>query len=408
MRARIPILVFVALQLLSGKLFANEPTAPAPTLPSKALILGVPYVSWNEAAQLRYEDKDVLNPSHVATGKMIRRYWGQETFKLFQFGPEDYLPNEWKGVNTPESGQGLDDLKRWIARGVPVGITLPFTPHAHPVPFVAQLFAGSKGLTLPDRGPSSQGFGRWAASQHQFGPAPGASGGGRLLFFRVGLDVASRAVIGYDDERKVMILHDPSFGPAFEMDYGEFEANWRLDGMQYMARPPAGYAEFVAKRPAGKPYAPRTPDMQAAVHFAYGYGFSEIGRPSEAEREFEKGLTIPGVGNGYRHMLAYELAFHRKASGRVDDAIALLRQAIDALQEAPGPYLLLSEIYKENPSLPGARQSAIEVEQAWKSRFHTPEGLRVVLRTLPADFRMPAISRFRSWACNPDYKGSRC
>src|SRR6185436_12108101 len=108
----------------------------------------------------------------------------------------------------------------------------------------------------------------------------------------------------YDDERKVMILHDPSFGPAGEMSYGDFESNWRLNDSTFIAKPPQGYAEFVAKRRAAEPYPPRTADMQAAVHFVFGYGFSEIGRPAEAEREFEKGLAIPGIGKGYRHMLA--------------------------------------------------------------------------------------------------------
>ena len=410
MRATAVAIFASALALITSPLFAQDASTSASSLPPKALILGVPYVSWNEAALLRYEDKSILNPSHVATGKMIRRYWGQDTFKLFQFGPEDYLPNEWKGVSTPESGQGLDDLKQWIARGVPVHVTLPLTPHAHPVPFVTQFLMDSKGTKLPDRGPSSQAFGRWATGERllELGPAAPSALGGRYAPLRSALHVASRAIIGYDDERKVMILHDPSFGPAFEMGYDEFESSWRLVGLLYDALPPAGYAEFVAKRPAGKPYSPRTPDMQAAVHFAYGYGFSEIGRASEAEREFETGLNVPGIGNGYRHLLAYELAIHRKAGGRVEEAIALLRQAIDALPEAPPPYLLLTEIYKGNPSLHGAQQSAIEVEQAGKSRCCTPEGMRAAMRKLPADFFMPVVGRFRSWACGADPQRSRC
>ena len=74
----------------------------------------------------------------------------------------------------------------------------------------------------------------------------------------------------------------------------------------------------------------------------------------------------------------------------------------------PGPYVLLTEIYKGNPSLPGAQQSAIEAQQAWKSRLNTPEGLRAVLRKLPADFHLSAIGRFRGWACGSDSQGSRC
>lgn len=407
------MLIFVALQALSSSLFADEPKASVADVPSKVLIPGVPYVSWSEAAQWRYEHKDILNPSAVATFKMIRRYWGQDGFRLFQFGPEEYLPEDWKGVTVSESATGLVDLKTWLARGVPVAVDLPFTPHAHPIPVTALVIVASKvkDVKLRDRGPSSQGFGRWASWEDQLQlSSSGAAAPDQLryAYIREVIHVAWRVVIGFDDERKVMILHDPSFGPAWEMGYSDFESNWRLNGFNYVARPPQGYADSVAKRPASGPYPARTPDMQAAVHFAFGYGFSEVGRAAEAERELEKGLALPGVGNGYRHVLAYELAYHRRAAGRIEEAIALLRQAIEALPEAPGPYELLSEIYKTNPTLAGAQQAAVEVEQSWKSRFNTREGLSAVMKKTPRDFHMPVWHKYRGWACEPDFRGSRC
>lgn len=410
MRASVRILMFAAIQAFGGSAFADEPKAPVADVPSKVLIPGVPYVSWSEAAQWRYEHKDILNPSAVATFKMIRRYWGQDGFRLFQFGLEEYMPEHWKGAEASQSGTGLADLKSWLARGVPVAVNLPFTPHAHPIPVTALIGVSMKGVKLPDRGPSSRGLGRWASweDQLQLLSGVGAADELRYGYIREVIHMASRVVIGYDDERKVMMLHDPSFGPAWEMGYSDFESNWRLNGFNYNARPPQGYADFVAKRPASGAYPARTPDMQAAVHFAFGYGFSEVGRAADAERELEKGLAVAGVGNGYRHVLAFELAFHRRAANRIEEAIALLRQAIEALPEAPGPYKLLSEIYNANPSLPGAQQAAVEIEQAWKSRFNTRAGLSVVLKTLPRDFQFPVWQQFRGWACEPDFRNSRC
>lgn len=265
---------------------------PVQTLPAKALILDVPYVSWNEAAQLRYEQKDIVNPSIVAVGKMARKYWGQDRPRFLQFGMEEYQPEDWKGSGSPEKAKGLTDLKAWIARGVPVGVPLPLTPHAHPIDTTALFVISLKKFKLPNRGPSSEAFGRWASWETLL-----QVGLGQNVIREVVTD-ASRLIIGYDDERKVIIMHDPSFGPAWEMGYDDFEANWRLNEYVYIARPPEGYADFVARRRASQTYPPRTPDMQAAVHFAFGYGFSEVGRGADAEREFEKGLALAGIGNG--------------------------------------------------------------------------------------------------------------
>ena len=159
MQASLVAVFLSVLGLASSIAIAQEARTPPSGSPSKALILGVPYMSWNEAAQPRYEHKRILNPSYVATMKMIRKYWGQDGFRLFQFGDEDYHPEGWKDAKAPESGKSLDDLKIWIARGVPVAAALPITPHAHPIPFPALLSVNFKGVKLPDRGPSSQGPG---------------------------------------------------------------------------------------------------------------------------------------------------------------------------------------------------------------------------------------------------------
>ena len=402
-------LALAAFGLATGVAAAEVAKEPAHNLPPKALIPGVPYVSWSEAAQWRYEQKDIVNPSIVAAHKMIRRYWGQDRRAFFQFGPEEYLPEHWKDVPRDRAG-GLGDLKAWLARGVPVYVTLPRTPHAHPN---AHAGIGLALLATPatraQSGPSSKILVTWWWSfpellqlGEKFVPQR------KNAYFWESVTAAARVVIGYDDERRVMIVHDPSFGPAWEMGYEDFENMWRYNEFVFMARPPEGYAEFVAKRPPADPYPPHTPDMRAAVHYVAGYGLSQIGKAAEAERELEQGLAIANVGNGYRFLLAYELAHHRKAGGWPQEAIALLRQAIEALPEAPAPWDLLASIYRENPSLADAQQRAAEAGQRVHALAGSREGMRTVYRTMPRDFHVVAVASYRGWACEPDFRGSRC
>jgi hypothetical protein len=405
---RFALLIAAVSGFASHVIAAEEASEPAQALPSKALILGVPYVSWSEAAQLRYEQKEIVNPSIVAAHKMIRKYWGQDRSGFLRFGPEEHLPDHWKDA-APDTATGLGDLKSWLARGVPVYVTLPLTPHAHPEATggFALILSGASGAQ-ERRGPSSKGLGRWESLQRLLQLGEKQSPPKKHLHFWQSSTAAARVVIGYDDGRKVMIVHEPSFGPAGEIGYEEFERMWQYNEYKYMARPPQGYAEYLAKRRATEAYPARTPDMRAAGHYAFGYGYSEIGKGTEAERELEQGLALPGIGNGYRHVLAYELAHHRRAAGRTEDAIALLRQAIEALPEAPGPYSLLVEIYKSSPQLPEAPQAAAEVGQSWKSRFNTRAGMSVALRTIPRDFHVVAVAPYRGWACEPDFRGSLC
>jgi len=50
-------------------------------------------------------------------------------------------------------------------------------------------------------------------------------------------------VIGYDDDRKVVILHDPSFGPAWEVGYDDFEMMWALFDHFYVVMYPPDFAK---------------------------------------------------------------------------------------------------------------------------------------------------------------------
>ena len=378
-------------------------------LPSKALVAGVPFVSFSEAAQWRYEQKDIVNPSIVAANRMIRRYWGQDRTELFNFGPEEYRPEHWKNVER-EQGKGLDDLKVWLVRGVPVYVNLPRTPHAHPdaTGGIGLILFSKEAAATAQTIPSSGVLSRWATLPVLLQMGEKSRPERKHLHFWQSSTAAARVVIGYDDERKVMIVHDPSFGPAWEMGYEDFLYMWQFNEFVFMARPPEGYVEFVAKRPPAHPYPRRTPDMRAAFHYVSAYGLAQSGKTAEAAQELEQGLTIADMGRGYRFLLSLELGILRKAAGRPEEAIASLRSAIEAMPEAPAPWDLLAKIYRENPSLPDAQQQGMAAGQKVTALANDRFGMSALYRTLPRDFHIPAVAAFRGWACERDFRGTRC
>ena len=50
---------------------------------------------------------------------------------------------------------------------------------------------------------------------------------------------ADRVLIGYDDARRVVTLHDGSFGPAWEIGYDDFDTMWAARGRDFMVARPA-------------------------------------------------------------------------------------------------------------------------------------------------------------------------
>jgi hypothetical protein len=88
-------------------------------LPSHVLILGVPFISWSEAANLPYWEKQAVNPSLPASEGMILKYWGQDLAAL-----RDSAPTVPGWVHQGGDGGSLDSLKSFVARGIPVVVCL--------------------------------------------------------------------------------------------------------------------------------------------------------------------------------------------------------------------------------------------------------------------------------------------
>ena len=92
--------------------------------PIRHVIAGVPFVSFAEARQWDYPDKDILNPSVVAATSMVLRYWAE-------VGPTPQawtLPAWWTDDDDQVRIRTLDDLKEVVARDVPVFVSIGLTP----------------------------------------------------------------------------------------------------------------------------------------------------------------------------------------------------------------------------------------------------------------------------------------
>ncbi len=376
----------------------EEPQVP----PSKAIILGVPFISWAEAARLEYQNKKVVNPSDPASFGMILKYWGQDLDLLKDY--EKAFPKGqggW-GIVEERKGKSIDELKPLIARGIPIFVLTALTPVAHiPNPVaVAQIevFGLEKTKEAYERGGkltmSKEQYNRLKSVIETESPWSGVFRKMESLdimrqigkFAWESLFSSDRVVIGYNDDRGVIILHDPSFGPAWEVSYKDFDDMWGAMDRSYTVAYPPDYMKVLSKRTReAAPYHQRTPDQQAAVHFVFGYALSSVGRAVEAEEEIRKGLAIPDIGKGYQHLLLFELARIYHSKGNTEEAIAMALKAIPLIPEHHRPYQFLAELYRGS-AMEERKRKADDADKKAKALCSDREALQTVDKTLGRDF----------------------
>ena len=365
------------------------------TLPANALISEVPFISWRGAAKLKYKEKEILNPSSAATFGMVLEYWGKSR-KMLE-SSEDAISG-FQIVSSRKSGKAwsVHDLKASVAQGIPVIVPLPMTPEAHPLYMVFEMmivFGQVKNVDLKDQGrPRSNALGRMVSledlrkiqEQAEMNPALEST------------IMASRLVIGYDDSRKTFIVHDPSFGPAFELPYEDFEKMWAVTDGSYVVVSPKDLSERTPARHAGTAYRPRTSDEQAAMHFVYGYALDCIGRLAEGAKHFEQGLELPGVSKGYQFLFHFELALNRGEQGDFAGAVAAAEKATEVLPEHATAWAFLSKAYMVYPE-GGDRGKARNAEKKARAMGEDKRAQNVVAATIPADFFVPYLGSIRGW-----------
>src|SRR5215470_11061448 len=278
----------------------------------RALLLGVPYVSWNEAARLWFRERDLANPSSHAAFLMVLGYWGQHWALT-----EDRAALQQWGIADRGTASSLGALKSFLDTGVPVIVPGAITPLAH--------------FVNPARSPGLLGTMQpFEASPGQWDPL--------LATFRV--------LIDYDDARRVVTLHDPTFGPAWTIDYDGFDRLWSLTNRTWMVMRPHDPRAIVAERQAAPPYRARTADEQAANDLVFALALSARGRDRDAANRLRQALTRADISVGYRHLLRLQLANDDVHRGRFRAAAEGADEAARLVPESPAPWSVAAEAYR--------------------------------------------------------------
>ena len=198
-----------------------------------------------------------------------------------------------------------------------------------------------------------------------------------------------RVVIGYDDERRVVTMHDPSFGPAWELSYDDFLTAWTATGASYITAIP----HDSTTRAAATAYPERTVAQRAAEHLVFGVALQAVGRLDDAQRRLRAGLALPGLSRGYEHLLHLELAEVLWQSEDFEGARVSIDQATRLLPEHWRVWAVWAGIWRGMRVHGGAPAAAKEREtfaadadqKAW-ARCDDRNAQEVVARVLPHDF----------------------
>lgn len=289
---------------------------PDDSLPAKVYVEGVPFIDYHAVRDSEFPGSDVINPSLTAVAQMMYGYWGSD---FIASARDKSLPEGW----TTSSGENasLDDLKALLARGIPVQVAPATTPDAHRLYSTPKICGMITPVAFDEPHPTSGALGEMI-SLHA---VEQLRAGGCSVGLNDSVILASKLLIGYDDERQVFTMHDPSLGPHLEIGYDEFERMWRVAEAKYWARHP----EVIGPKSAG-PAAEvraRTSDDEAAVALFRAYGLEVTGRHAESEAILRQALALEGLAAGRRHLLQLELAVSLNENGRCADAIDAARQA---------------------------------------------------------------------------------
>lgn len=335
---------------------------------------GVAFVGFGDVAGLSYPESDVVNPALIAGLKMEYGYWGRDV--LAEMKARSSVDPRFREVNGKTGS--VEELKAAIDRGLPVYTRVATTSRAHVLYPVPKLCATLKNIQLvgPELASGSLGEMIPLAEVRKLRKADCTTGLDDSVISR------PRIVIGYDDERQALTVHDPSLGPGLVVKYTDFEQAWSALGGQYSYPQPKDPA--LRPVPASAPARARTPDDDAAVALFEGYGLEVAGDPAAAVEELRRGLAIPQISPGREHLLRLELGVALHASGLTEEAIAELRRA----NEIFGGYWLAHRQLALVLRAAGgdAARVAAEAEEKAASDLCAPDAYRQVIATVARDF----------------------
>lgn len=378
---------------------AEGDVAPQTARPQAHLILGVPFVAWGEAAAWNYRSKDVLNPSWPAAEGMVLGYWGQDPRRVAALALEsqtNILEFRKGWVVEDAKGPGsLEKLKTFLARGIPVIVIPALTPLGHPLSVTAEVDLATGRIKAPGvepTGPYSSALGKFATLE-----------GHRVVRdsmnynpIREAVNLAAQVAVGYDDQRRVVMLHNPTFGPAWEISYEDLERAWAANDYAWSVSYPKSFSGKASARADRPPYRPRTPDELAVEHFIYGYALSSSGNLVGGEKRFRQGLATSGISQGHRFLLLFELALTLGEEKRFDEAVAAAEEATRVLSDHAAPWAFLAQAYLIS-TIPDAEKKAKEAREKAEKLKRDHRAHQVVVAAVPCNFWVENLARIRGW-----------
>lgn len=164
-------------------------------------------------------------------------------------------------------------------------------------------------------------------------------------FQRITEDIwwSARVVVGYDTSQRTVLLHDPTFGPFWEVSFDDFDQMWEAGNRQYSLLHPRDRISRPSERLHPER---RESNDEATVAYVFGYALSSVGRRKEAEAQFRTGLQLTGIGDGHRYLLLCEVGGLHAQMGDIDEAIACARTASQLLPKHHGGWYLLANLYR--------------------------------------------------------------
>ena len=350
------------------------------------LIPGVPFISWSEAASIEYANKEVLNPSSVASTLMHLKFW------LPGAGIEDTVVSQgWMRISREQSD--LETLKQIVADDLPVLVPMALTPYAHPV-ISDGLLAGLDHLLPEKKGPYGGALGELMplpVLAELDGNTPG-------ILISQSFHVVIRLVVGFDDEKEVFIVHDPTFGPAWEVPYEDFERMWEPWGRKINVVLPPNWSKKLLNHNYNAVYQARTSDDRAAFHYVYGVSLSTVGQFEEAIEHLEQGAALTGLSDGYRYLFLKELSLHYSEEDS-DKAIEYAEQALKIIPEDYSLWWAVSLLYARE----GLDDKATLARTKANSLASDQNALKTMALVLPKDFWIQPLENIRGWGFDLRY-----
>ena len=294
------LMAYIVLPFFDKNTYAAE-------LPEQVLIRNVPYISWDEMSARDYPDKEIANPSLAASMEMVAQYWASEH--------EEYSSKEdWELES--RNAANFEEIQRLLAKEVPVRVSLPLTPSAHPVYplWVAFLAAiGEERLcdAIEQQRSRTTGilgtfisFGLIRETQKCMEKENFMEG----KYFWDSVFRADRVVIGYDTTKQTVTLHDPAFGPALEIPKKEFMQMWDVTNRDYFVHRPLAMGSSVSKREGSSLYPQRTAKQKATQAYIFAYGDAATGRLDSAKASYTALVKGQNTPQDIRHLALLELA----------------------------------------------------------------------------------------------------